>query len=179
VTRINRSWREQVEEHGDPGTSVDHIAYGNIGDIYGRLSKQLHRQLPGMDGLSESDEYGPLSYYFWGAIEDKNCDFREWITEGYIRCLVVVSNESELQDRMVRHVACRLIREALHNWLREPHFEELLWLPDAGNGAWFKIGATIEETRCFADWSDEPGRGESTVSRREVDLDSAFPAWKA
>jgi len=179
VTRVNKSWRTQVIDHSDPGVSVDRIGYGNIGKIYKRLSKQLHKNLSsGNKRCGPDDEYGPLSYYFWYAIEDKNGDFKKWTEEGYRRCLVIVSNEEGLQDSMVRHIACRLVREALHNWLQAIHFEELLWLPDAGNGAWFKIGSTIEETRCFADWSDEPGRDKATVRRREVDLDSVLPAWK-
>ena len=180
VTRVNKSWRTQVIDHSEPGVSVDRIGYGNIGDIYKRLSKQLHKNLSGGHEMcGPDDEYGPLSYYFWDAIEDKNGDFKKWTEEGYRRCLVIVSNEEGLQDSMVRHVACRLIREVLHNWLLAIHFEELLWLPDAGNGAWFKIGSTIEETRCFAGWSDETGSDKATVRRREVDLDSVLPDWKA
>jgi hypothetical protein len=179
VTRVNKSWRTQVVNHSDSSTSVDHIGYGDIGDIYRRLSPQLHRDLSNKSETCELDnEYGPLSYYFWDAIEDKNCDFKKWTEEDCRRCVVIVSNEEGLQDSMVRHVACRLIREALHNWLSAIHFEELLWLPDAGNGAWFKVGATIEETQCFADWGDEPGSDKITVRRKEMDLDSTIPAWR-
>lgn len=179
VTRVNKSWRTQVIDHSGPGTLVDRVGYGNIRDIYRRLSPQLYKSLPSNSGTYQStDEYGPLSYYFWNAMEDKNCDFARWTEEDHRRCIVIVSNEEGLQDSMVRHVACRLIREALHNWLPSIHFEELLWLPDAGNGAWFKVGATLEETRCFVDWSDEPGDDKTTVSRREADLDSEIPAWR-
>ena len=179
VTCVNKSWDAQVIDHSEPGTSVDRIGYGNINDIYRRLSKPLHKNLSSRGETCESDdEYGPLDYYFWNAIEDKNCDFKKWAEEGDRRCVVIVSSEEGLQDSMVRHVACRLIREALHNWLPAIHFEELLWLPDAGNGAWFKIGATIEETQCFTDWGDEPGSDKTKVCRREVDLDSELPAWR-
>ena len=180
VTRVNKSWRTQVIDHSNPGTPGDRIAFGNIGDIYRRLSQQLYKNLPsGGETCEPDDEYGPLSYYFWNAIESKNCDFKKWTEESHRRCVVIISNEEGLQDPMIRHIACRLIREALHNWLPAIHFEELLWLPDAGNGAWFKMGATIEETRCFADWSDEPGSDRTSVYRREVDLDSVIPAWRA
>jgi hypothetical protein len=180
VTRVNKSWRTQVIDHSDPGTSVDRIGYGDIGDIYRRLSRQLHKNLSSEGETCEPDDkYGPLGYYFWNAIEDKNCDFKKWTEEDHRRCVVIVSNEEGLQDSMVRHVACRLIREALHNWLPAIHFEELLWLPDAGDGAWFKVGATIKETYCFVDWGDEPGSDRTTVSRRGMDLDSVIPAWRA
>jgi len=118
--------------------------------------------------------YGPLSYYFWDALETKNASFKKWTGVDNIRCIVIVSSEEELQDPLLRHVACRLIREAIHQWLpTPPHFEELLWLPDLGNGAWFKVGSRPEDTRCFVDWHDEPGRSlGDEVSRREIDLDS-------
>lgn len=177
VTRLNKSWRTQVTNHSEAGVSIDQIAYGNIGEIYKRLSKQLHKSLfSGTELCDPVGEYGPLGYYFWDAIEGKNIDLRKWPEENDRRCLVIISNEEGLQDPMVRHVFCRLIREILHNWLQAIHFEELLWLPDAGNGAWFKIGSDIQETRCFADWSDGPERGRDTICRREVDLDSVLPA---
>ena len=179
VTRISKSWTTQVRERSEPGASVDRIAYGDIGDIYRRLAIQLHRKLRGGDGTCEDDVYGPLSYYFWDAIDRKNADLRKWDEEDHIRCLVIVSNEEGLGEPMVRHVACRLLREVLHNWLPEIHFEELLWLPDAGNGAWFKVGAAPEGTQCFADWGDEPGSDRNTVCRREVDLDSVIPSWRS
>jgi hypothetical protein len=180
VTRINKSWRTQVTDHSELDVSIDRIGYGDIREIYKRLSKQLYKNLPsGNEICGLDDEYGPLSYYFWDTIEDKNDDFKKWDEENCRRCLVIVSNEEGMQDSMVRHVACRLICEMLHNWLQVIYFEELLWLPDAGNGAWFTIGPIIEETRCFADWSDEPGSDRDTVCRREVDLDSVLPAWKA
>jgi hypothetical protein len=175
VTRINKSWREQVSKHGQPGTSPGHIPYGAIGDIYKRLSNQLYIQLSGPDEQAESDEYGPLSYFFWDALLRKNSDLKHWSEEGHTRCLVIVSSERDLQDPMVRHIACRLIREALHEWLQELHFEELLWLPDAGNGAWFKIGATTHQTRCLADWNDGPESSQVKVSRSELNLDSVWP----
>lgn len=161
VTRINNSLDNQVNRRNKPDKR-DSEPMGEIEDIYARLDE-------------------PLSYFFWDALEEKNGKFKNWVENGYKRCIVIVSGDEDMQDSMVRHIACKKIREGIH-LLNGRHFEEFLWLPDAGNGAWFSIGLDQNETHCFADWSDRPSMSfeerEESVDRREIDLDSAFPIWK-
>jgi hypothetical protein len=113
---------------------------------------------------------------------EKNAGFKSFSDQSYRRCLVLISGDEHLQDALVRHIACQQIRASLHDQaFRKLYFEELLWLPDLGNGAWFIVGDDISSTRCFADWSDEPsesgGRNEDEVHRREQDLDSPIDRW--
>lgn len=161
VKRINNSLENQVQHRNEPDKRDSNL-FGEIGDIYNRLG-------------------GPLSYFFWEALNEKNGKFRKWTETDHKRCIVIVSGDEDLQDSMVRHIACKEIREGIH-LLGNRHFEELLWLPDNGNGAWFTVGLEQNETRCFADWSDNPDvplaeRGEK-IGRREVNLDSELPACK-
>lgn len=158
VKRINNSLENQVQHRNEPNKQ-NSDPFGEIHDIYDRLD-------------------GPLSYYFWEVINEKNNKFKKWIETDYKRCIVIISSDEDLQDPMVRHMACRKIREGIH-LLGKRHFEEFLWLPDDGNGAWFIIGPSQYETYCFADWSDNldipfPER-EEKVSRRKLNLDNDIP----
>lgn len=159
VKRINNSLENQVQRRNKPDER-DSSPYGEIGDIHNRLG-------------------GPLSYFFWEALNEKNGKFRKWERADYKRCIVLVSSDQDLQDSMVRHIACKKIREGIH-LLGNRYFEELLWLPDNGNGAWFTVGTEPNKTRCFADWSDSPdipfAEREERISRTEVNLDNEFPA---
>jgi len=161
VKRINNSLENQVQRRNEPDKR-DSDPFGEIGDIYNRLG-------------------GPLSYFFWEALNEKNGKFRKWTETDHKRCIVIVSGDEDLQDSMVRHIASKEIREGIH-LLGKRHFEELLWLPDNGNGAWFTVGLEQNETRCFADWSDNPdipfAEREEKICRREINLDSAIPTWK-
>jgi hypothetical protein len=155
VKRINSSLDMRVEQHNEPDER-DSTPEGALSDIYERLGE-------------------PVSYFFWDALREKNAKFKKWDETNWIRCIVIVSGDEDLQDPLVRHIACKKIREGIH-YLSQRHFEELLWLPDTGNGAWFKIGYSREETRCFADWKDELGNPDSKedVNRREIHLDEPF-----
>lgn len=119
-----------------------------------------------------------LDEFFWDSLEGKNGKFRKWSDESYKRCIVLVSSEEQLQDRQIRHIACQRIRKAIHN-LVKVHFEELIWLPDTGNGAWFIVGNQKEETTCFVNWQDDPGemiyRTKDSVKRRVVNLNTLLP----
>ncbi len=123
----------------------------------------------------------PVGKVFWSSLDRKNGKFRSWEKTKAARCITMVNTDPDLQDPIVRHIACQQIREGIHS-LTNIHFEELLWLPDLGNGAWFYVGASMQSTRCFADWSDEFGScqppDERIVNRREVDLDSPIDKWK-
>jgi hypothetical protein len=138
-------------------------------DTYGKTVTEIHAQLDDR-----------VAQFFWQSLMKKNGKFRRWAKEGWIRCIVLVTGDEDLQDSMVRHIACQQLRRSIHR-LRQIYFEELLWLPDLGNGAWFEIGEDLHQTHCFADWKDTPGdpgfenvRG---VYRREVDIDSLYPGW--
>jgi hypothetical protein len=158
VTRITTLLVKRVMRCNPPDEQ-DVDPFGPLEDIYQRLKV-------------------PLSDFFWGALERKNGRFREWHQDGWTRCIVIVSSDDDLQDAMVRHIACQQIREGIHS-LGYRHFEELLWLPDLGNGAWFRVGSRFEETDCFADWGDTFGHSETDgVDRRKIDLDSIIPAEK-
>ena len=158
VKRINNSLEKQVQRRNEP-SKRDSDPFGEIHDIYDRLD-------------------GPLSYFFWEAINEKNDRFKKWIETDYKRCIVIISSDEELPDPMVRHIACRKIREGIHI-LGKRHFEELLWLPDEGNGAWFMIGPNQNETYCFADWSDNTDtpfqEREEKVGRLKLNLDNDIP----
>jgi hypothetical protein len=137
-------------------------------EVYGKSLTEIH--------ISLDDR---VARYFRQSLMKKN-KFRKWTDKEYIRCIVLVTGDEDLQDSMVRHIACQQLRLSVHR-LKQINFEELLWLPDLGNGAWFKIGNSIEETRCFADWKDTPGdpgfEDLHGVYRREVDLNSSYPGW--
>lgn len=140
--------------------------YGDIRDIHSRLdnaTKELIRR----------------------RINEKNRKFASWASNGVVRCVVLVTNEGTLQDSMQRHIVCQQIRRKIHS-LATIHFEQLLWLPDDGNGAWFYVGATAAETSCWADWNDvvlpsvalsQVGQSALPIERRQVDLDSEIPCW--
>lgn len=122
-----------------------------------------------------------VSFFFWDALSEKNRKFKNWPSDGDIRCIVIVSGDASLQDNMVRHISCQQIRSGIyHSDLTPLNFDELLWLPDISNGAWFKLGTSEKETRCFADWQDTPGLlfNDHRSNRREMDLDGDAPAWK-
>jgi len=149
VTRINTLLKEKVS----PSTPVNN-----------EMIPRIHDRLD-----------DPISSFFWNALERKNGKFRNWV-ENQIRCIVIVSSDKDLQDPMIRHIACQQIRVGIHLLVRR-HFEELLWLPDLGGGAWFKVGATLEESRCFADWKDELKDSDGSIMRKEVELSCPIPRW--
>lgn len=161
VKRINNSLENQVQRRNEPDKR-DSDPFGEIDDIYSRLD-------------------GPLSCFFWEALNEKNGKFRNWTEADYRRCIVIVSGDEDLQDPIVRHIACKKIREGIH-LLCNRHFEKLLWLPDNSNGAWFTVGFEQNETRCFADWSDNPyvpfSEIEDRINRREINLEDEIPSWK-
>lgn len=157
VTRINRSFNDKMVKH-NPGGVIDDEPFGDIKEIYERFEK-------------------PLGYLFWDTLQDKNSDFRKWEKNGFTRCLVIVSSEDILQDAFVRHIACREIRDGIYG-LTQRHFEELLWLPDLSNGAWFKLGETLKKTVCLTDWCDNLpfDEYENSVNRKQVNLNSLLPS---
>ncbi len=153
VTRINRSLDDKMAKYGSGGAADDE-PFGDMNNIYERFES-------------------PLSYLFWDTLQEKNGDFRNWKKDGFTRCIVIVSSEDILTDPLVRHIACREIWRGIHG-LTQRHFDELLWLPDLSNGAWFRIGETPAETQCWVDWYesvpfDECGQD---VNRTEEDLNS-------
>lgn len=147
VTRINRSLDDKMEKYSSSDV-VDDEPFGAINDIYARFEN-------------------PLSFLFWDTLQDKNSDFRKWKKNGFTRCLVIVSGEALLQDVLIRHIACREIQKGIHT-LTQRHFEELLWLPDLSNGAWFKIGKVPDETECWTDWCDNALFDEYNLSVNRV-----------
>jgi len=161
VKRINNSLENQIHRRNEPDKR-ERDPNGEIGDIYARLGE-------------------PLSYFFWEALDKKNGKFRNWAESDCKRCIVIVSGDEDLQDSMVRHIACKKIREGMH-LLGKRHFEELLWLPDDSNGAWFIVGSEYNETRCFADWGDNPdipfAEREERIRRKEINLDRTIPTRK-
>lgn len=165
VTHINRRLPSQIARRNPP-EQRNSSPYGSIPEVRDRLAE-------------------PISYLFWDSLIGKNSRFRAWPAEGWRRCVVLVTNEEALQDRLVRHIACQQLRDCIH-YLQKRHFEELFLLLDNGNGARFLVGDSPGQTRCLADWKDEfPGpetnfrpADVSIVSRREVDLDTWYPAWR-
>lgn len=152
VTRINVSLESEASK--DPtkrGTSP----FGSIASVHDRLDSVV-------------------SNFFWDTVEKKNGKFRNWKREGYQRCIAIVSSDENLQDPMTRYIACQQIRKGIHLLVKR-HFDELLWLPDLGNGAWFKLGLKPENTRCLVDWQDVPNQSlvnEDMVIRHEINLGS-------
>lgn len=156
VTRINRSFSDTMIKH-NPNDMIDDEPFGDIQNIYARFNK-------------------PLNCLFWGTLQDKNGDFRKWERSGFIRCVAIVSSEDVLQDAFVRHIACREIHRCIHA-LSQRHFEELIWLPDLSNGAWFKIGETPKETICLTDWCENSALDEceNSINRKQANLNSLLP----
>jgi hypothetical protein len=161
VKRITTSLEKRVRNSSESGY-VDSEPEGYVSDIYARLGE-------------------PISQFFWDALEFKNGKFKKWQNPDSTRCIVIVSSDEDLQDAFVRHMACRKITEGLH-LLTRINFEELLWLPDTSNGAWFVGNPTLQEVKCLADWCDAPAaplqQRRGRVNRKEVDLTSDIPAWK-
>ena len=114
------------------------------------------------------------------SLFEKNGKFKKLLEVDKTRMVVIVTSNETLQDAMVRHIACQQIRNLIFDpAFGQVNFEELIWLPDIGYGAWFKLGGSPKETHCFADWHDEFGRcWDGSVYRREVDLDSPINCWK-
>lgn len=156
VTRINRLFNDKMVKHNSSDMTDDE-PFGDVHEIYARFET-------------------PLSYLFWDTLQDKNGDFRKWKKSGFTRCLVTVSSEDILQDVLVRHIACREICKGIHA-LPKRYFEELIWLPDLSNGAWFRIGETLQKTVCLADWCDKLpfDECENLVNRKQVNLNSLLP----
>jgi len=155
VTRINRSLQDKFIKYNSPDAEDE--PYGEISDIYNRYQK-------------------PLSYLFWDTIQDKNGEFGKWRNQNSIRCIVLVSNEENLQDNFIKHIACREIYRGV-KLLSIRRFDELLWLPDLTNGAWFRFGKNLQETKCLVDWCNGLpfDECENSINRKEVNLSSLLP----
>lgn len=164
VTHLNKRLAGNGNRQGSRETR-SLSPYGEIKDIHSRLdkaTKELIRR----------------------RISEKNTKFASWASNGVVRCVVLVTNEGTLQDSMQRHIVCQQIRRKIHS-LATIHFDQLLWLPDDGNGAWFYVGETAAETSCWADWNDvlpsvalsQAGQSALPIERRQVDLDSDVPRW--
>ena len=149
VTRISTTLKDKARSASP---------YGNIFEIHQKLE-------------------GPSYRYLWDAVQRKNDRYASW--KGHeVRCIVIVTNDEYLQDPLVRHIACQQLQCCIRD-VPTRHFEELVWLPDMGNGAWFKVGASPDDIHCFADWKDAPEDwGREAVKRREVDLECPINAYK-
>lgn len=154
VKRINNSLDSHVQRRNTPEMR-DSSPFGDLDSIHARLDE-------------------PISHFFRLAVRDKNQKFGKWADRTFKRCIVIVSSDDDLQDALVRQTACTKIRETIKG-LPELNFEELVWLPDTGNGAWFIVYPATREVRCFADWSDNPDipseERDQIVNRKEVKLD--------
>jgi hypothetical protein len=155
VTRINttienRSFRTYLNQR------IDLSPTGPIDEMYARLKK-------------------PLSDLFWNPIDHKNQQLRQFAPNGVSRSIVLVTSEEPLQDPMIRHISCKCIAESMNTVLQR-YFDEIVWLPDMGNGAIF----TFDESGRVvvnADWHDEPGRPYSIADapqRIPVNLDADY-----
>lgn len=161
VKRINKSLLEQVEKRNDPDQRNMEPS-GTLTDIHQRFSE-------------------PLSYMFWDALLEKNSKYKNY--QGSNRCIVIVSGDEDLQDPLLKHIACQRIRSGIYDQaFGKRNFEYLLWLPDISPGAWFIFDEQQSRSRCFADWKDEIGTfgWEENISiyRREVDLNSRINSWE-
>ncbi len=93
---------------------------------------------------------GPVANYFWDAIRKKNSNFSRWQDRTIRRCIVIVTLESWFSTEFEQQLGAYLIRNAIHDdGLGNTEFEDLLWLPNLGNGLWFEVGSSLLETRCF------------------------------
>ncbi|MBI1282068.1 MAG: hypothetical protein GC179_28335 [Anaerolineaceae bacterium] len=153
VTRINKSLNDEIVNRNPPEKRSG-SAYGTLDAIHTRLDN-------------------PLSFYFWNALENKNNKFGKWKERPFIRCIVIVSSDEALQDPMIRHMSCQQISRSAASLVHR-NFEELIWLPDLSNGAWFKFPDDPKSTLCMADWKDDPTHSyhldEMYIHRRTVDL---------
>lgn len=162
VTRVNKLLANEISRRNPPNKRSS-LPYGTSKDIHDRLDE-------------------PTGYLFWDRLQEKNGKFKKWPNQDSTRCVVLVTNQEPLQDTLQRHIVCQQLRQAIHD-LTTINFEELLWLPDNGNGALFKIGSTIGETECWVDWKDEfPGPATNyqpadvnQVERHKIDLDADVP----
>lgn len=168
ATRGGRRYAFQATRR--PFTLPDHVEYANrraIEDgkqatatnlaLSGRLVAEMHRQLD-----------KPLFCFFARSVEKKNDNLCKWPAEGWIRCIVIITRDPHLQNPMFRYFACQQIAKLMHHF--EPrHFEEILWLPDMGHGAWFRFARQSGETICMTDWTSAP---DQPVERSECDLKS-------
>lgn len=158
VTRANRSLNDEAATRQNPEDRILRL--------HGELISKIH------------EKFSPvLNDFFWKRLEEKNGDLKEWKDTEYKRCIVIVTSDEKLQDSLVRHIACQQIRAAIH-LLTKIHFEELIWLPDTGNGAWFIVGNHVAETTCFVDWGDNPSkpyRESDGVKREKLNFGDPLP----
>jgi hypothetical protein len=111
-----------------------------------------------MGSLSDiySTEHGllragsPIASFFWEAIRLKNSKFGRWKDKSFRRCIVIVTIERWFENDFEQQLGAYIIRNAIHDeGLGKIQFEDLIWLPNLGDGLWFTVGDTLAETQCF------------------------------
>lgn len=170
VIRINKNLRslisrEQTHTHEDTRTFY-YETYGPLSDIYSTERGWLRAE-------------GPLSGLFWDAVRFKNGNFSRWKDKPYRRCIIIVTIDTWFETDFEQRLAAYLIRHAIHDeGLGKINFEDLLWLPNLGNGMWFVIGKTLKETECFGtpdsipnSWDEAKLRQENYRSKIHLDID--------
>lgn len=159
VKRINSSLSEKVQPR-NPKNERDTSTHVTVDNVYERLANCI-------------------SDLFWDALLEKNGKYKKWVDEGTTKCIVIISGDQSLQDRVIRHICCKeIVKGTFDPAIVRRHFDQLIWLPDLGYGALFIFGDSTEDTICLADWHDEYGRPEGDrVRRRKVNLSSGYPDY--
>ena len=163
VTRTQRTLRDQIKKlNAQAKWSGDELRNGTQ---FGELDTILFN-------LEE-----PLSEIFQGSIDAKNTRFRDWSLPGFRRCIVLVTSDEKLNEYpFLLHTACRMIGKQIQSLSDQGNlfFDELIWLPDISNGAWF----STYPVDCFCDWQNELlsyPRDYEIVERKRIDLDCLAP----
>jgi len=145
-----------------------------VPDPYDRCFPQIRQEVREGVLLPDSSRCKSLQGMFWDTVIDKDSDFAK-ASDRPSRCrLVIVTSDSELDDRLLRYYVCQCLIE-FFGYSEIRYVDEINWLPNLGNGV--LVTRTPQGVKCLVDWGD---RGDSLeepqrCNWQEVNLEGLIP----
>jgi len=186
VDQLNREGFTNIQKHGshyDFDAILENALYA-IQVV--RVNKEFHVPEPYGNPARIRDEVreGVLLYddirlpsiqnILWERVKDKDSDFAKLADHRLRHRLVMVTSDSELDDRILCYYVCQCLAE-FFSCPEIRYIDEISWLPNLGNGV--LLVRIHDGAQCLVDWSDrnflleEPRQ----CNWREVSLSGYLP----
>jgi hypothetical protein len=145
-----------------------------VPDPFDSCFSQIRQEVREGVSLPDDKRCPSIQAKLWETVLDKDSDFAQIADRLSRRRLIIVTSDSELDDRLLRYYISQCLAEFL-DCPEIRYIDEISWLPNLGNGA--LLTRMPEGVKCFVDWNDRDSPLEEPMrcSWREANLQHLIP----
>jgi hypothetical protein len=186
IDQLHREGFTNIQKHGshyDFDATLENAPYAiqvirvnkeiSVPEPYGNLARirdEVREGVLSCDGTRNPS----IQHILWERVKDKDSDFAKVIDHHFQRRLVIVTSDSELDDRFLRYYVCQCLAE-FFSCPEIRYIDEISWLPNLGNGV--LLARKSDSVKCLVDWNDRESSHEEPrqCNWHEVSLSGYLP----